>query len=146
MRGRDVFLGIKENGEVVATNRRGETLSGFPLDLDARIGGDVFYQVKSGFDRTMFTVVSEEGEVIQFNLEGKIRDRSQLYRPASDTRFWLVTESQAKSFVIARQDLNRLAILNRNGELLFENRCHRSLAFLRRLAFGHDPQAEIFTE
>jgi hypothetical protein len=120
VRGKDVFLGIKESGEVIATNRRGESLGGFPLDLDARIGGEVFYQVKSGFDRTIFTVVSEEGEIIQFNLEGKIRDRKQLYRPASDTRFTLVKESLGKSYLITRQDLNRLAILDKEGEMLFE--------------------------
>jgi hypothetical protein len=65
VRSRDVFLGVKENGEVIGTNRRGETLNGFPLDLDARIGGDIYYQVKSGFDRTLFTVVSEEKPDLQ---------------------------------------------------------------------------------
>ena len=120
VRGRDVFLGIKENEEVIATNRRGEMINGFPLDLDTRIGGEVFYQVKSGFDKTYITAVSEEGEIIQFNLEGKIRDRVQLYKPASDTRFWLVKDGLRKTFVIARQDLNRLAILDREGEVLFE--------------------------
>ncbi len=95
-------------------------MDGFPLDLDTRVLGDIFYQIKSGFDRTIITVVSEEGEIIQFNLEGKIRDRKQLYKPASDTRFWLVKESMGKSFIIGRQDLNRLAILDSEGDLMFE--------------------------
>jgi hypothetical protein len=120
VRGRDVFLGVKDNGQVVATNRRGEDMPGFPLDLETRVGEGIFYQVKSGFDRTIFTVLSVEGELIQFNLEGKITDRTQLYRPATDTRFRLIKESLGKTFVVSRQDLNRLAVLDKSGETIFE--------------------------
>ena len=130
VRGRDVILGIKENGEVLATNRRGETLPGFPLDLDVQIRGDIFYQIKSGFDRTTFTVVSEEGELIWFNLNGKIVEKQQLYRPATDTRFWIVKESLDKTYLIARQDLNRLAILDNEGEILFEKDYFESNPFV----------------
>ena len=92
----------------------------FPIDLKARVSGEVYYQLKSGFNKSLVTVVSEEGEIIRFNLEGAIQSRQQLYKPARDTKFWMVKESLGRSFVIVRQDLNRLAIVDKEDNVLME--------------------------
>lgn len=120
VRSRDVFVSISERGEVIATNRRGQSIPGFPLDLDTGIGGDIFYQLQAGFDKTILTVVSDEGEIIKFNLEGNIVSRQQLYKPARDTKFWMVKENLGRSFVIVRQDLNRLAIVDADDKVMME--------------------------
>ena len=120
VRSRDVFIAISENGIVHATNRRGEMLPGFPLDLGTGVSGDIFYQIKSGFNKTFLTVVTGEGEIIQFNLEGEVKNRLQLYKPSRDTKFRLVKENLGRSYVIARQDLNRLAIVDKDDRLLME--------------------------
>ena len=120
VRSRDIFIAISENGIVYATNRRGEMLPGFPLDLGTGASGDIFFQIKSGFNKTLLTVVTGEGEIIQFNLEGEVNNRLQLYKPSRDTRFRLVKENLGRSYVIARQDLNRLAIVDKDDRLLME--------------------------
>ncbi len=120
VRSRDVFIAIGENGIVHATNRRGEMLPGFPLDLETGASGDIFYQIKSGLDKTWLTVVTVEGEIIQFNLKGKVINRVQLYKPSRDTEFRLIKENLGRSYIIARQDLNRLAIVDKDDNVLME--------------------------
>jgi len=105
---------------VIATNRKGQSIPGFPLDLNTGIGGDIFYQLQAGFDKTILTIVSDEGEIIKFNLEGNIVSRQQLYKPARDTKFWMVKENLGRSFVIVRQDLNRLAIVDADDKVMME--------------------------
>ena len=46
--------------------------------------------------------------------------RNQLFKESSQSTFELVQESQGKDFIFIRNDLGRLAILTREGEVLFE--------------------------
>ncbi len=120
VRSGDIFVAILENGDVVVTNRRGNVMEGFPLKLGAHIAGNVFYKIKGGFNETILNVVTDEGELISFNLSGQVIDREQLYKPSMNTTFTLVKERMGKSFVIARQDMNNLAIIDVHGEIKFE--------------------------
>jgi hypothetical protein len=60
------------------------------------------------------------GEIYQVNLEGKITNRKQLYRPTSESKFWLVPDALQKDYIIVRQDFNSLAFMDTKGELIFE--------------------------
>ncbi len=120
VRSKDVFLAILENGIVHVTNRRGELLDGFPLELGVNVSGDIFHKVKGGFNETLIEVISDEGELISFNLEGDVTNRLQLYKPSSNSHFTLIKEATGKSFVVSRQDFGRVAIVDRNDKVKFE--------------------------
>ncbi len=120
VRSKDVFLAILENGLVHVTNRRGEMLPGFPLDLDVIVSGDVFNKIKGGFKETIIELISNEGELISFNLEGTVTNRVQFYKPSVNSLFSLIKEATGKSFVIARQDFGRFAIVDKNDNVRFE--------------------------
>jgi len=120
VRSKDVFMAILENGVVHLTNRRGEMQSGFPLNLDATVSGDVFYKIRGGLKETIVEIISDEGELIEFNLEGAVKNRTQLYKPSTNTHFTLVEEATGKSYMIARQDFGRLALVSKSDEVRFE--------------------------
>jgi len=120
VRGRDVIIGIQENGIVNMMTRRGENLRGFPLDLKGRTNNTLFIEKGGDFQSSLVTALTNEGELIKFDLEGKILDRDQLFKPNPTTTFAMVVERLGRTFVIMQQDGSRLSMLDKNGVLLFE--------------------------
>ncbi|MGB3183058.1 MAG: hypothetical protein WBB45_16820 [Cyclobacteriaceae bacterium] len=120
VRGKDVMYAIRQDGVVHVMNRRGESFPGFPLDLQGKIETPVFIEIGASVADTYMTTITREGTRITFNLKGEITNRSQLYRPSPSTRFHLVPDALKRTYVIARQDGNRLSILDKKGSLIFE--------------------------
>ena len=120
VRGKDCMIIEKEDGSIHITNRRGEYYRGFPLNLDNRLISPLYIEIGSGFSTTRLTTITEAGELISFNLNGDIVEKNQLIKPSEDTKFQLVVDGLKKNFIIARQELNRLTLLDRNGNELFE--------------------------
>ncbi len=120
VRGKDRILIPMAKGEIHLTNRRGEKVQGFPLNIGINISNNFFVRLGENFEDTEFTTVSEDGLVIPFSMTGKILSRNQLFKETNQSKFRLVVEEQGKDYVYVRNDLNRLAVLSSNGELLFE--------------------------
>ena len=120
VRGRDFLIAIEENGNLHVFNRRGQHQKGFPLETNTEIHNPVFIRSGSDFATTILSTINDNGEILQFNLVGSVVNREQLYKPSKDTRFYLVEDALGKGYVIARQDLNRLTMLNRFGNVMFE--------------------------
>jgi hypothetical protein len=121
VRGGDCMIALQSNGMLNVMNRRGEMYPGFPLDLKVPKVSDIFVSIGNDFATTRMITISEEGELIEVNLKGKILKREQLYKPTKESKFWLVNDALKKTFVIARQEYNKISFLNSKGELLFEN-------------------------
>ncbi len=120
VRAKDILFALEQRGVLKAMTRRGEYYPGFPLSLEDKIISPLFLEMGASFGQTKFTVVTANGMVIQGNFEGEILRKNQLYKPSAATSFKLIPASSGKSFLILRQDLRRIAILNKNGEVLFE--------------------------
>ncbi len=120
VRGGDCMIGIQKNGVVNVMNRRGQMYPGFPLDLRIPNVNDVFVSIGNDFSSTKIIAISEEGELIEVNLNGKILKREQFYKPTKESKFWLVNDALQKTFVIARQEYNKISFLDRKGEIIFE--------------------------
>ena len=87
IRGKDYIVAIREDGNAYVMNRRGETLKGFPINLNARPEGDYFLERGNSLKSTYFVVVSRDGFRIKFNLDGKIQSRESLGKNTADARF-----------------------------------------------------------
>lgn len=121
VRGGDCMIALQSNGILNVMNRRGEMYPGFPLDLKVPKVSDIFVSIGNDFNTTSLITISEEGQLIEVNLKGKILKREQLYKPTKESKFWLVNDALKKTFVLARQEYNKISFLNSKGELLFEN-------------------------
>ncbi|WP_338397319.1 hypothetical protein [Persicobacter psychrovividus] len=117
---RDCILVTSKTGKVFLMNRRGAFYKGFPLDLGREFDGKIFIDEGTSLSNTKVSVISNEGLLITFDLEGKILKKNQLYKPLKESRFTLIPDLQRSDFLILRHDLHQVSFLNDNGRLLFE--------------------------
>ena len=120
VRGRDCIVGVEEDGVINMINRRGQMYPGFPIDLKDKINNPLFIDVGTGFGKSYFTTVTNSGQLVRINLEGAIIERKQLLRPTKDATFKLVIDALGRTYVIGRQEQNRVSMLDRNGKEIFE--------------------------
>ena len=121
IRGKDYLIALREDGNVLLMNRRGETLKNFPLNLDARFSGDYYLEPGNAVSTTSFVVVSRDGLRIKFNLEGKTLSRESLIKTAPDATFKLIRDKNDRSYIIVRQDSRRLTVLDENLHEIFSS-------------------------
>jgi hypothetical protein len=120
VRSRDIIYAFQQKGGVHAFTRRGEYLNGFPLSLNDSLLGPVHIRQGSDYKSTRFITVTASGLLYEWDLEGRIINRKQLYRPDARARFYLVPDAKGKRFLIAQQDRFRLRLMDENGSDLFE--------------------------
>ena len=147
VRGKDAMIAIQQDGIVNIMNRRGEMMPGFPLQLDGKLDGDPFINVGSELSNTVFTVISREGRIIKFNMEGQILSTEQLYKPTVETRFTLVPDALGKNYIISRQDLGRLVLLSSdNKEILSKDYMSSEVLKVQYYDFGSDHRVYAVTD
>lgn len=119
--GKDYMVTVRQDGQVMVFNRRGELLNGFPLNLDARPAGDIYLESGAGAAGSVFICVSREGIKTGFTTTGKIVSREPLLKTTVTDRFWLVAETNRRGYIIARQGPAKLSLLDENGKELVVN-------------------------
>ena len=120
VKGGDCMIALQSNGVLNVMNRRGKMYPGFPVDLKTTVNESLFADIGNDFKSTRMVTVSEEGEIIEVNLKGKMLRREQLYKPDKESRFRLVNDALNKTFVIVRREYNKVSILDRKGNLMME--------------------------
>ena len=119
IRDKDYLIAPQLDGKVHALNRKGKPYDGFPLSL-SHSTNPLYVEQGTSAASTFLTALSNDGEVVRFNLTGEITERQQLYRPGKNTRFrLLIDRARAGSWLIVRQDEQTLSVLDRKGETLF---------------------------
>ncbi len=119
VRGMDAII-VQSSEKVYVMNRKGEDFEGFPIVLENEISGDVHINVGRDFDHTIFSVVSKEGELVQFDLNGETINKKQFYKPTKDTFFELIEGVTKNDFVIMRQNAFRLSLLDASEKVIIE--------------------------
>lgn len=120
VRGKDRIVVPQRNGIINVLNRRAESTPGFPLDIGFNLESPIFFSSGASFDKSNFTLISNEGLITSFDLNGKLHGRNQLNKPSSSSQFELIQEHSGRDYVLVRHDLSRLAILDKNGNVKFE--------------------------
>jgi hypothetical protein len=120
VRGGDCMIALERRGRIHVMKRRADAYPGFPIDLGTPVRGPLFVDHGNNFAVTLLNAVTESGEIVQVNLSGVVVKRQQLVKPSADCRFWLVPDVLGKTYVILRQEYNKLSFLDRQGGLMFE--------------------------
>ncbi|RIJ37019.1 hypothetical protein [Pontibacter oryzae] len=146
--GRDVILVLLENGYVYALNRNGDTYPGFPINLKSPLTSGAMAKVGADLKRTQVTAVTRYGNVITFNLQGKVLNQEQLMRPSKRALFELVPEgSNGRSFIIVRQEQGKVAVFDQDLKEVFEKRYVTSASkIVQSFHFGGDAKVYTITE
>lgn len=144
---KNVLLAVLENGYVYALNEHGETYAGFPFSVKATVRSGFFGKPGTSFRNSEFTLVTLRGEVVTFNLTGQVTKRHQLVRPERNATFELIAENGGKSYLIARQSLGRVTLLNPEFKLLLERKFFTSSRkIVHYYLFGGDKIVYAITE
>ena len=120
VKGGDCMISLQPDGIINVMNRRGKMYPGFPVDLQARGTHNMFVDIGNDFSTTRLITVSEEGEIIEVNLKGKVLKKQQLYKPGKESNFKLVNDALGKTFVIIRQEYSKISVLDRKGNIILE--------------------------
>ena len=117
---RDVIVIVQTNGKVNAMERRGEPMKNFPLDVKSDLEGDFFVRETNDMKSSAIHLITTQGESLEFSLEGKLLNRTQIYKPDAQTNFTLLRDIASESFLIIKQTQRKYEILNEAGSTLFE--------------------------
>lgn len=120
IKGGDCIIALQENGRLNVMKRRGNMYKGFPVEFDAGFDSPMFVETGNDFSSTKLIAISKNGEIIKVNLNGKILERTQLYKPVKESTYRLVPDALNKDFIIVRQDYNALSFLDKKGDTIFE--------------------------
>lgn len=120
VRGRDAFVAVETTGEVNLLNRRGEDYPGFPQKFDQRFSGDVALIKGPNFAGTEIALTGQDGELIRINLEGKVTQNKQLFRPTARSKYAMVSDVLETGYRVIRNDFNRIAFFDMDGKDVFE--------------------------
>lgn len=119
--GRDCILAMQANGMVNLIKRNSQMYTGFPIKLGGAISSPLALSYGANRKKTQLTTITDKGELLTFNLEGKFVKREQLYRAVESSRFKLcLNQVNKKDWIIARQDIRNVSILDAKGKILFE--------------------------
>ena len=120
IRSRDRMIAVEKRGMVNVISRTGLMSGGFPIDLKSDTQGAPYISVGSDFENSSLTTITQSGEIVSINFNGEIIKRQQLYKPTPDTEFSTLIDVMGQSYLFVRKSANRLAIMDSNGEILFE--------------------------
>ncbi|WP_234734134.1 hypothetical protein [Tellurirhabdus bombi] len=112
-------LSLQKEGKLNKWQQNGNQAPGFPLDLQSEFSGPAFMD---GSTPATITTLGKQGEFIRISEEGKILEKSQLYRPVRRGTFHLLIEEGQKDYLVLRTTDTETAILDHNGKSLFEVR------------------------
>ena len=120
VRGKDRIVVGLQNGLIDLRNRRAVQQPGFPIDLEFNLANPLYFNVGSTFKTSRFTTISADGTIAEFDLDGNLYAQKQLYQPSSSSIFSLIVDADLKDYIITRQDINRLAVMAKDGQVIFE--------------------------
>lgn len=118
--GHDYIVAIQQNGVVHVMNRRGEYIKGFPAITNIKPGGDFFVSIGNTLSSTYLNLVSADGLKIEIDWSGQVTKRDVLLKQTTDSQFQIVKSNAGSSFVILRIDAGKIALLDRNGNKIFD--------------------------
>ena len=145
---RDVVVVPLQNGYVYAYDQRGGRLRGFPMSMGARLSGGLFTEPAATLASTRVTLVNQHGELLTFTLGGDLLTRRRITTWSRAARFRLVPDQRGGSFVVVREEGNRLDVFGPQGgpALLSRTFVTSGEKPVQLFDFGRDRQVLAITE
>jgi len=120
---KDYFISLQTNGMLSALNRRGQLYPGFPIKIQENVYNPLIIQRGNHPSTTRLIILTEEGKLYTYNLLGALQNKIQIPKTDYTARFILCPEvGSGNSYAIVRQDLDQVAVLDEQGNLLFEKK------------------------
>lgn len=121
---KDYFIALQEKGILHVLNRRGQPFPGFPLHIGEPVHNPLVIQKAKQAANTKLVVLTDTGKLHTYNLKGVLQRTIQLDQTKPGAKFTLISDQVDKQrYVIFQQDIDKLRVLDEQGQLLFEKPC-----------------------
>lgn len=116
--GQDILIALEQKGILHLLNRKGEPLNGWPKDLGYRCFHQPMLKAATTPSQSLITVLTEQGQVITYNVNGQTVKQLQLYRNSGATRFGLFIEPQQLTYSLTAAEGDSIIVYDPTGERL----------------------------
>jgi hypothetical protein len=118
---KDYFLSLQTNGVLHVLNRRGQAYAGYPVNMKELVDNPIIVRKGAQPATTQLIMLTEEGTLNFYNLKGILQHTTQLEKTDYTVKFILSPSvMDMQDYVIFRQDLDKITVLDEQGKLLFE--------------------------
>lgn len=118
--GRRYFIATQPKGKVYLIRENGIVVNGFPADLLSRTESSFTWTYNPVNAQPLLVGINPMGELMHINLNGEKLFRKQLFRAQASNRFKTLFDANSLDWLIVRSAGNRIAILDKEGNELFE--------------------------
>ena len=148
VQGKDYFLALQKNGSLQALNRQGKDYPGFPVELNTPVHNPLLVHKGKTAEDTTLIVLTDIGQYISLNLAGHIQKVVHLDRSEDTSRFILCSNhvKDHDTYVIIRHDTDKIAVLDKARNLLFELQHQTKHVLLQYYDFGGSYQFYVLTK
>ena len=117
LKGVEYAVILNNSGKLFLQNAKGEVALNFPISL---IGSFVSPPLLEGDNNSVIIrMISEQGDLYKINLEGKILEKRQLFRPNNEVKFSMAIDERNTDWVLMRTDGKEVVVLDKNEKELF---------------------------
>ncbi len=117
--GGSAYIFTEQSGKISLISEGGIMKPGFPVDLLTSVTSPFTWTVNSTGAQEIIGVTTF-GEVTKMDINGKIIARTQLLRTESSNTFNTLYDANSLDWLMVRRSLSKVAILDKQGEVLFE--------------------------
>lgn len=114
--GKSYIIFLLKNGQVHAYDRRGKKRAGFPLSLRVNTNNPLAIDRRN----LKFTCLSNDGELITFDINGDITDKKKISKPYPNAKFKMCIDENTKDWIIVADGGSKIMAYDREGQRLFE--------------------------
>lgn len=145
-RGKDYFLALQNNGILHALKRKGPHYTNFPVDLRLAVNNPLV--VRQTNNSTVLTAITGQGQCIDVGMTGRIENKVQLGCAANTKRFIVYPDQNDAhdQFVVARQDADKVVMLNSTMKPLFEVPYTKKALNLQYYYLGKERRYYVFND
>lgn len=108
------------NGQLFLMKEDGIVRNGFPVDVLTRLTSAFTLTQNDSTAQPELVGISSYGELMRVDIQGKIVERRQLYRPEASSRYRTLFDDNSLDWLLVRSSDTRVAILSKQGRQLFE--------------------------
>ncbi len=117
VKGTEYAILLEKTGKLVLQDSHNKAQNGFPVSIKGVFTSPPILEGEGQF--ISIRVVSESGELYKINLDGKIIEKKQLYRPNNEVKFSMCPDERNSDWVLMRTDGKQVVVIDKNDKEIF---------------------------
>ena len=117
LKGTEYAVILAKSGNLFLQNTKGKIAPGFPININGNFVSPPLLEGEN--NNVVIRMISEQGDLYKINLEGKILEKRQLFRPNNEVKFSMAVDERNTDWVLMRTDGKEVVVLDKNEKEIF---------------------------